>query len=158
MSLIGWTLIPAIPLASAFVERFGRPGLAMLASFTVIGVGLVVLPFASGVGLLAAFALIVLGMGVPPGLIMALPAQALRPETRAGGMGVYYTWYYAAMAILPTGAGLARDYSGSAAAPMAFAAAERSVRWSRSAECSTSSATITSSSRTLSRAVTAGWR
>ena len=122
VSLIGWTLIPAIPLASAFVERFGRPGLAMLASFTVIGVGLVVLPFASGVGLLAAFALIVLGMGVPPGLIMALPAQALRPETRAGGMGVYYTWYYAAMAILPTGAGLARDYSGSAAAPMAFAA------------------------------------
>ena len=77
--------------------------------------------FASGVGLLVAFALIVLGMGVPPGLIMALPAQALRPETRAGGMGVYYTWYYAAMAILPTGAGVSRDYAGSAAAPMAFA-------------------------------------
>jgi hypothetical protein len=65
---------------------------------------LLVLPFASGVGLLAAFALIVLGMGVPPGLIMALPAQALRPDTRAGGMGVYYTWCYAAMAILPIGA------------------------------------------------------
>ncbi|MDE5462122.1 CynX/NimT family MFS transporter [Bradyrhizobium sp. CSS354] len=123
VSLIGWTLIPAIPLASAFVERFGRPDLAMLASFTVTGVGLLVVPFASGVGLLAAFALIVLGMGVPPGLIMALPAQALRPEARAGGMGVYYTWYYAAMAILPTGAGLARDYAGSAAAPMVFAAA-----------------------------------
>ncbi|RZN10782.1 hypothetical protein CWO91_11285 [Bradyrhizobium genosp. SA-3] len=61
-------------------------------------------------------------MGVPPGLIMALPAQALRPEARAIGMGVYYTWYYAAMAILPAGAGLARDYAGSAAAPMAFAA------------------------------------
>jgi predicted MFS family arabinose efflux permease len=123
VSLIGWTLIPAIPLASAFVERFGRPGLAMIGSFTIIAAGLLVLPFASGVGLLAAFALIVLGMGVPPGLIMALPAQALRPEMRAGGMGVYYTWYYTAMAILPTGAGLARDYAGSAAAPMIFAAA-----------------------------------
>jgi hypothetical protein len=32
VSLIGWTLIPAIPLASAVAERFGRPGLAMLAS------------------------------------------------------------------------------------------------------------------------------
>jgi hypothetical protein len=74
------------------------------AGITVIGAGLLVLPFASGVGLLAAFALIVLGMGVPPGLIMALPAQALRPDTRAGGMGVYYTWCYAAMAILPIGA------------------------------------------------------
>lgn len=122
VSLIGWTLIPSIPLASAVVERFGRPGLAMLGSFTVVIIGLLALPFAHGVGQLAAFAMIALGMGVPPGLIMALPAQALRPETRAGGMGVYYTWYYGAMAILPGGAGLARDYTQSAAAPMAFAA------------------------------------
>lgn len=122
VSLVGWTLIPSIPLASFVAERFGRPRRAMLGAFTVIAAGLIVLPFAYGAGLLAAFAIIVLGMGVPPGLIMALPAQALRPETRAGGMGVYYTWYYAAMAILPSGAGLARDYAGSAAAPMVFAA------------------------------------
>jgi predicted MFS family arabinose efflux permease len=123
VSLIGWTLIPSIPLASAVAERFGRPGLAMLGSFTVTVLGLLVLPFASGAGLLAAFAMIVVGVGVPPGLIMALPAQQLRPETRAAGMGVYYTWYYAAMSSLPAGAGLARDYAGNAAAPMIFAAA-----------------------------------
>jgi predicted MFS family arabinose efflux permease len=122
VSLVGWTLIPSIPLASFVAERFGRPNLAMAAAFALIAAGLIVMPFAHGVGLLAAFAMIVLGMGVPPGLIMALPAQALRSETRAGGMGVYYTWYYVAMAILPSGAGLARDYSGSAAAPMFFAA------------------------------------
>lgn len=122
VSLIGWMLIPSIPLASAVTERWGRPRSAMLGSFTIIAVGLLVLPSAYGVGLLAAFAMIVVGMGVPPGLIMALPAQALRPETRAAGMGVYYTWYYGAMAILPAGAGLARDYAGGAAAPMAFAA------------------------------------
>lgn len=29
VSLVGWTLIPSIPLASAVAERFGRPGLAM---------------------------------------------------------------------------------------------------------------------------------
>jgi len=122
VSLIGWTLIPSIPLASAVVERFGRPGLAMLGSFTIVVIGLLALPFAHGAGLLVAFAMIVLGMGVPPGLIMALPVQALRPEMRAGGMGVYYTWYYAAMAILPSGAGFARDYTDSATAPMVFAA------------------------------------
>ena len=38
-------------------------------------------------------------------------------------MGVYYTWYYAGMAILPGGAGLARDLTGSAAAPVLFATA-----------------------------------
>jgi predicted MFS family arabinose efflux permease len=123
VSLIGWILIPSIPLASAVAERLGRPGFAMLGSFTIITLGLLVLPFAHGVDLIAAFTVIAVGMGVPPGLIMALPAQALRPETRAAGMGVYYTWYYTAMAILPAGAGLARDYAGSAAAPMIFAGA-----------------------------------
>ena len=123
MSLMGWSLIPAIPLASFVAERFGRPRLVLLTAFTVMAVAMVVLPFADGVGFLAAFAVIVLAMGVPPGLIMALPAQALRPETRAGGMGVYYTWYYAGMAVLPGGAGLARDLTASAAAPTLFAAA-----------------------------------
>lgn len=122
VSLVGWVLIPTIPLASAVAERFGRPVLAMMGAFSVTAIGLLILPFAHGVGLMAAFSIIVISLGVPPGLIMALPAQSLRPETRARGMGVYYTWYYAAMATLPTGAGLARDYSGTVAAPMAFAA------------------------------------
>jgi predicted MFS family arabinose efflux permease len=121
MSLVGWTLIPAIPLASFVAERFGRPILVALAAVAVIAVGMLMLPLVSGAGLLIAFAMIVLGMGVPPGLIMALPAQTLRPEVRAGGMGVYYIWYYAAMAILPSGAGLARDLTASAAAPTLFA-------------------------------------
>ena len=55
--------------------------------------------------------------------MMVLPAQALRPETRAGGMGVFYTWYYAAMAVLPGLAGMARDLAGSPAAPVLFSAA-----------------------------------
>jgi predicted MFS family arabinose efflux permease len=123
VSLIGWTLIPSIPLASFVAERFGRPRLVILGAFTLITVAMAILPFAYGIAFLAAFAAIVLGMGIPPGLIMALPAQALRPETRAGGMGVYYTWYYASMAVLPSGAGLARDLTGTAAAPALFAAA-----------------------------------
>jgi predicted MFS family arabinose efflux permease len=123
VSLVGWTLIPSIPLASFVAERFGRPILVILAAVTLIAFGMLILPLAHGIGLLVTFAMIVLGMGVPPGLIMALPAQALRPEVRAGGMGVYYTWYYAAMAILPGGAGLARDLAGSAAAPTLFASA-----------------------------------
>jgi hypothetical protein len=31
----------------------------------------------------------ILFIGAPPGLMMALPAQVLRAEHRAGGMGVY---------------------------------------------------------------------
>jgi hypothetical protein len=62
-------------------------------------------------------------IGAPAGPIMALPAQVLRPENRAGGMGVYFTWYYAGMAVWPGLAGLARDLTGSPAAPALFAAA-----------------------------------
>jgi hypothetical protein len=52
---------------------------------------------------------------------MALPAQALQPKNRASGMGVYFTWYYAGMAMLPALAGLARDLTASPAAPALFA-------------------------------------
>jgi hypothetical protein len=38
-------------------------------------------------------------------------------------MGVYFTWYYAGMALLPGAAGSARDLTGSPAAPALFAAA-----------------------------------
>jgi len=123
VSLMGWTLIPAIPLAGFVAERSGRPDVVLLGAFAIVTIVMAILPFAEGVPFLAAFAVIVIGMGVPPGLIMALPSQALRPEMRAGGMGVYYAWYYAGMAVLPGGAGLARDLTGSAAAPALFAAA-----------------------------------
>jgi hypothetical protein len=37
-------------------------------------------------------------------------------------MGVFYAWYYAAMALLPGMAGWARDLKNDAAAPVLFAA------------------------------------
>jgi hypothetical protein len=37
-------------------------------------------------------------------------------------MGVFFTFYYVGMAILPGGAGFARDISGSPSAPALFAA------------------------------------
>ena len=72
---------------------------------------------------LVAFAVVALAIGVPAGLIMALPAQVLRPESRGSGMGVFFTCYFVAMAVLPGAAGLMRDISGSPATPALFAAA-----------------------------------
>ena len=72
---------------------------------------------------LVMLAMIGLVMGPAAGIIMALPARALRPETRNLGMGVYYTWYYVGMAVLPGIAGWCRDASGIAAAPLLFASA-----------------------------------
>jgi DHA1 family inner membrane transport protein len=66
-------------------------------------------------------AIIALVVGPAAGIIMALPARVLRPETRSLGMGVYYSWYYIGMGVLPGIAGWCRDLSGIAAAPLSFA-------------------------------------
>jgi predicted MFS family arabinose efflux permease len=121
VSLIGWVLIPSIPLAGYVVERFGRPNLFMAGGFSIAALAALALPFVASP--LIAFGVIALAIGAPAGMIMALPAQALRPESRAVGMGLFFTCYYAALALLPGGAGLARDLSGSPAAPAVFAGA-----------------------------------
>jgi cyanate permease len=121
VSLIGWFLIPSIPLAGALIEKFGRPSLLMFGSFLIVAAALVALPYAPHI--LIPFAVLVLVIGIPGGPLMALPAQALRPESRASGMGIFFTVFYVMMAVLPGTAGLVRDLSGSVAAPALFAAA-----------------------------------
>lgn len=62
-------------------------------------------------------------MGLPIGVIMALPAQVLRPEQRAIGMGLFYVWLYIGHGGLPPLAGWVQDRSGSPAAPLLLCAA-----------------------------------
>jgi cyanate permease len=120
VSLLGWALIPSVPLAGYFADRlFGRPNLLMLGGFATVAAGAIILPFVNAP--MSIFAVIVFAIGVPAGLIMALPAQALNPSNRAAGMGIFYTSYYAAMAFLPALAGVTRDVSESASAGAVFA-------------------------------------
>ena len=86
--------ILAIPLWSIVAERLQRPNLMMSAAFIVSALALAALPFAAAP--LVPLAVLVVVPGAVPGLIMALPAQALRAKSRAGGMGVYFTVYYVA--------------------------------------------------------------
>ncbi len=121
VSFLGWTLIPLVPLTGYLAERFHRPNLFLIGGLALAGAASAVLPFTEQP--IYAFAVVAIVIGAPAGLIMALPAQALRAQSRATGMGVYFTWYYAGMALLPGAAGLARDLTGSPAAPALFAAA-----------------------------------
>lgn len=120
VSWLGWTLIPSVPIAGYLAERLGRPNLFLIGGFAISGIAAAALPFASAP--LYPFVLLALAIGVPAGPIMALPAESLRADHRAAGMGVYFTWYYAGMAVLPGLAGFARDATASAAAPALFAA------------------------------------
>jgi hypothetical protein len=68
---------------------------------------------------------IALGMisGQPAGPILSLPARVLKPETRAIGMGIFYTLYYGTMMLGPVVAGACAKWTGSAAAAFDFGAA-----------------------------------
>ncbi len=119
VSLLGWMLIPLVPLAGALAERLHKENQFLIGGLLIAGLASAALPFADDP--IVPFAILTVVIGVPAGLIMALPAQTLRPENRAGGMGVYFTWFYAGMALLPGLAGVAHDLTASAAASALFA-------------------------------------
>ena len=120
VSLVGWLLIPAAPLCGYLADRFAAPVALMATGFAVVAVALCVLALTDATWL--PVVIVALFIGLPPGLIVAMPARVLRPAVRAIGMGGFYTGYYAMMALLPGVAGSLRDLAG-AAAPMLFAAA-----------------------------------
>jgi predicted MFS family arabinose efflux permease len=60
--------------------------------------------------------------GQPAGPVMSLPARVLEPATRAIGMGVFYTVYYAVMMLGPFIAGVASKWTGGAATAFDFGA------------------------------------
>jgi MFS family permease len=121
VSIASWTIIPTVPLAAWLAERFGRADPTMHFGF-LLAIA-VIAAIAAGHPSVLLFALVGFSCGVPPGSIMALPAQAVRPQHRAVAIGIYFTCYYAGMGALPALAGLARDLTGSIAAPLWFAAA-----------------------------------
>jgi MFS family permease len=117
-SLVSWTLIVTIPLGGVLIDRIGHPTMVMMASLAVFGLGILLVPAAPSLALM-----IVVGAaaGLPAGAIMVLPAEVLRAPNRAAGMGIFFTWYYAGMALLVPVGGLLRDASGAHGAPLRFA-------------------------------------
>jgi predicted MFS family arabinose efflux permease len=61
--------------------------------------------------------------GLPAGPMLSLPARVLQPATRAIGMGLFYTVYYAAMMLGPVVGGACAKWAGSAGAAFDFGAA-----------------------------------
>ena len=120
VSLLGWVPIVSVPLGGYLADQINRPNLLMIGGLAAVGLATLLIPFLDLP--LVPFAVIVVAIGLPPALIMALPAQALRVENRSSGMGIFYTFFYGSMAALPAVAGLVRDISGSPAAPPLFAA------------------------------------
>jgi predicted MFS family arabinose efflux permease len=121
VSLGTWLGIGTIPLGGYVAQRWQCPNLVMVVSLAAAAAICAAMPWAdSPLWPFVAFGVLA---WAPAGPIMALASESLSPANRALGMGVFYTWYYAGMGTLPAIAGLVRDATRSADAPVYLAGA-----------------------------------
>jgi predicted MFS family arabinose efflux permease len=116
-----WLAVVSIPLGGFVADRLKRPQSIIVLGCIIFAILMIALPRTN----LVICTIVALGLisGQPAGPMMSLPARVLAPPTRAIGMGVFYTVYYAAMMLGPVVAGALAKWSGSAAAAFDFGAA-----------------------------------
>ncbi len=121
ISIVLWLAVISVPLGGFLADRTKRPQAIIVVGSIVYALLMTALPHGNVV-ILAVIALGVVG-GLPAGSVMALPPRVLAPSTRAIGMGIFYTVYYAAMMLGPVIGGACAKWTGSAAAAFDFGAA-----------------------------------
>jgi predicted MFS family arabinose efflux permease len=121
ISLALWLGVVSVPLGGLLADRSRRPSFVLAAGCIVSAMLMVALPRNSAVIPI----MLALGMifGLPAGPMMSLPARVLRTETRAIGMGIFYTLYYGTMMLGPAVGGVLAKWTGSAATALDFGAA-----------------------------------
>ena len=113
ISLVMWLSVISVPAGGYLADRFKRPLTLATAASLIVAALLAWLPRSDAV--ITVLVLIGLIGGHPAGPIMSLAARVLAPETRAIGMGVFYTLFYAAMMLGPAVAGRLAKSAGTAA-------------------------------------------
>jgi predicted MFS family arabinose efflux permease len=103
-----------VPFGGFVADRVQRPQTILVGGCILSAVLMATLPRSDAV--IAIIFAIGLISGQPAGPMLSLPAQMLQPATRAIGMGVFYTFYYAGMMLGPVVAGGAAKWTGSAVA------------------------------------------
>lgn len=115
-----WLGVASVPLGGLLADRSRRPSLVLTVGCILSAMLMVALPRSDAVIPI----IVALGMvfGLPAGPMMSLPARVLRPETRAIGMGIFYTLYYGTMMLGPAVGGALAKWTGSAAVTLDFGA------------------------------------
>lgn len=116
ISVVMWLSVVSVPAGGYLADRFKRPFLLAIAASLAVAALLAWLTRSDAV--ITILVLIGLIGGHPAGPIMSLAARVLAPETRAIGMGVFYTLFYAAMMLGPAVAGRLAKSAGTAAAAL----------------------------------------
>lgn len=116
ISIASWVMILSGAACGQIADRTGRRMTIVVICMSVAVFSLAVLGLPSaGIGASLVFGLI--GMA-PAGIVIALSGQAVRPQVRAFGMGVFLTVYYAFLMLTPPAAGAVLDRTGNPQAPI----------------------------------------
>jgi MFS family permease len=120
ISLLSWLLIVIVPLGGYLTDRTGKKDLMFWGGCLAAAAAIAMVPVMDPVELWVVLAAV---LGFTVGMVMALPGEVLSPESRATGLGLYYTLYYIGTGMLPAIAGWIQDSTGSAALVIWFSAA-----------------------------------
>jgi predicted MFS family arabinose efflux permease len=110
VSLGSWVMIFSAVVGGRFADRSGR-GAQLLYACTGVGLAALLLMQHTALAVLLCV-LFGLAGGAPAGVIMALTGQAMAPQRRAFGMGVFFSFYFVIMTLGPPLAGWFFDRSG----------------------------------------------
>jgi MFS family permease len=120
VSLVLWLTIFTVPLGGLTADRVKSKGwLIAVSTFVSAALMFAIARTANPLPILVLFGLV---CGFPAGAMMALPTSVLKPQHRAGGMAVFYTFFYLAMSVGPVVAGKLAGYTGRAATALDFGA------------------------------------
>lgn len=120
-SIALWLVAISVPLGGVIADRTGRRNLVLLSGLLLFAAMLIVAARTDAVLLI--FAILGLVGGLSAGPIMSLPASVLRAETRAVGMGIFFTMFYLATVIAPLFGGWLANRTGSASVTFDMGAA-----------------------------------
>jgi len=109
-SLFMFAIVIAAPFGGWWADRSGYGNNFIMVSLVA---AVLLLPVMLNVPLSYAwisFGVVGFVVGLAPGVIVSLPSQVLPPETRAFGMGIFYSIYYLLMMAAPPLAGAIADH------------------------------------------------
>ena len=115
-----WLVAVSVPLGGAMADRTGQRNFVLVSGLVLFAVALVVATRTDAV--LWMFAILGIVGGISAGPIMTLPSSVLQIETRAVGMGIFFTLYYVVALLTPLVGGYLASATGSASITFDFGA------------------------------------
>jgi MFS family permease len=105
-----WLVALSVPLGGVIADRTNKRNLVLVVGLLLFATMLIIASRAEAV--FVTFVVLGLVGGLSAGPIMSLPSEVLRIETRAVGMGIFFTMFYISVVLAPLIGGYLADVIG----------------------------------------------